>query len=271
MSDIFNSIILGIVEGITEFLPVSSTGHLIVTQEVLGFQGSDTFEIVIQLGGVLAVLWFYFQTLWQQAKTVRDDRQVQRFWMGVILAFLPAAFVGLALHSYITHYLFNAVTVAISLIMGGVVMWWIEGRPQPVSSTTELAHVTPKQAFVIGCAQLCSLIPGVSRSASTIMGGMLVGLNRPTATGFSFFLSIPTLGAASLYSLMKDLQGVSDHGLLNISIGLFTSFIVSLLAIGWLLRYVSKNSFRGFAVYRIVAGIAILTLSYLGFLQNVAG
>ena len=271
MSDIFNSIILGIVEGITEFLPVSSTGHLIVTQEVLGFQGSDTFEIVIQLGGVLAVLWFYFQTLWQQAKTVRDDRQVQRFWMGVILAFLPAAFVGLALHSYITHYLFNAVTVAISLIMGGVVMWWIEGRPQPVSSTTELAHVTPKQAFVIGCAQLCSLIPGVSRSASTIMGGMLVGLNRPTATGFSFFLSIPTLGAASLYSLMKDLQGVGEHGLLNISIGLFTSFIVSLLAIGWLLRYVSKNSFRGFAVYRIVAGIAILTLSYLGFLQNVAG
>ena len=103
------------------------------------------------------------------------------------------------------------------------------------------------------------------------MGGMLVGLNRPTATGFSFFLSIPTLGAASLYSLMKDLPGVGEHGLLNISIGLFTSFIVSLLAIGWLLRYVSKNSFRGFAVYRIVAGIAILTLSYLGFLQNVAG
>ena len=267
MSDIFNSIILGIVEGITEFLPVSSTGHLIVTQEILGFKGSDTFEIVIQLGGVLAVMWFYFQTLWQQAKTVKSDKEVQRFWMGVILAFLPAAFVGLALHSYITHYLFNGITVAISLIMGGVVMWWIEGRPQPAVATTELQHITPKQAFTIGCAQLCSLIPGVSRSASTIMGGMLVGLNRPTATGFSFFLSIPTLGAASLYSLMKDLQGVGEHGLLNIGIGLFTSFIVSLLAIGWLLRYVSKNSFRGFAVYRIVAGLVILALTYSGFLQ----
>jgi undecaprenyl-diphosphatase len=267
MSDIINSIILGIVEGITEFLPVSSTGHLIVAQEILGFKGSDTFEIVIQLGGVLAVLCFYFQTLWQQAKTVREDRQVQRFWMGVILAFLPAAFVGLALHSYITHYLFNGVTVAISLIVGGIVMWWIEGRPQQDAITTELEQITPKQAFTIGCAQLFALIPGVSRSASTIMGGMLVGLNRPTATGFSFFLSIPTLGAASLYSLMKDLQGVGEHGLVNISIGLFTSFIVSLLAIGWLLRYVSKHNFRGFAIYRIIAGVVILALTYSGYLQ----
>ena len=271
MSDIINSIILGIVEGITEFLPVSSTGHLIVTQELLNFKGSDTFEIVIQLGGVLAVLWFYFHKLWEQARLVSHDKAVQRFWLGVIVAFLPAAFVGLALHKYITAYLFNGTTVAISLIVGGIVMWWIEGLPVREQATSRLEDMSLRQCLLVGCAQLCALIPGVSRSASTIMGGMLVGLNRPTATGFSFFLSIPTLGAASLYSLMKDLQGVSDHGLLNISIGLFTSFIVSLLAIGWLLRYVSKNSFRGFAVYRIVAGLVILTLSYLGFLQNVAG
>jgi len=271
MSDIFNSIILGIVEGITEFLPVSSTGHLIVTQEVLGFQGSDTFEIVIQLGGVLAIVTVYFERFLRVARQLPTNPGARRFVLSVVVAFLPAAFVGLALHKYITAYLFNGTTVAISLIVGGIVMWWIEGLPVREQATSRLEDMSLRQCLLVGCAQLCALIPGVSRSASTIMGGMLVGLNRPTATGFSFFFSIPTLGAASLYSLMKDLQGVSDHGLLNISIGLFTSFIVSLLAIGWLLRYVSKNSFRGFAVYRIVAGLVILTLSYLGFLQNVAG
>ncbi|WP_024871626.1 undecaprenyl-diphosphate phosphatase [Tolumonas lignilytica] len=267
MSDILNSLIMGIVEGITEFLPVSSTGHLIVTKELLKFQGSDTFEIVIQLGGVLAVLWFYFSTIWQQVKTVTTDKAVQRFWITVIIAFLPAAFVGLALQNYITEYLFNSVTVAISLIVGGIVMWWIEGadfRPR----TLAFEQMTMKQGFAIGCAQLCALIPGVSRSASTIMGGMLTGLDRSTATGFSFFLSIPTLGAASIYSLLKDLHGVSEHGVVNISIGLATSFIVSLLSIGWLLRYISHHSFRGFAVYRIVTGLIILTLSYLGFFSS---
>lgn len=270
MSDILNSIILGIVEGITEFLPVSSTGHLIVTQELLGFKGSDTFEIVIQLGGVLAVLWFYFRTLWQQINRVHRDRQVQYFWGCILIAFLPAALVGLALHRYITEYLFNGTTVALSLILGGVLMWWIEGRPQPTKSTTDLQNMTLKQGLLIGCAQLCSLIPGVSRSASTIMGGMLVGLDRPTATAFSFFLSIPTLGAASLYSLAKDLNGMAEHSLTNIAVGLVTSFVISLLSIGWLLRYVSKHSFRGFAVYRIVVGLLILWLSYTGFLQQLS-
>lgn len=264
MSDILNSLIMGVVEGITEFLPVSSTGHLIVTKELLKFQGSDTFEIVIQLGGVLAVMWFYFATILQQVKSVATDAAVRRFWMAVIVAFLPAACIGLAFHHYITEYLFNSVTVACSLIVGGVIMWWIEGaafKPR----TLAFEQITLKQAFAIGCAQLCSLIPGVSRSASTIMGGMLTGLDRSTATGFSFFLSIPTLGAASIYSLLKDLDGVGAHGVVNISIGLITSFIVSLLSIGWLLRYISKHSFRGFAVYRIIAGFLILALSYFGF------
>ncbi len=264
MSDVINSLIMGIVEGITEFLPISSTGHLIVTKELLKFNGSDTFEIVIQLGGVLAVLWFYFSTIWKQVKTVTTDKAVQRFWITVIVAFLPAAFVGLALHNYITEYLFNSVTVAISLIVGGIIMWWIEGadfKPR----TLAFEQMTLKQGFAIGCAQLCALIPGVSRSASTIMGGMLIGLDRSTSTGFSFFLSIPTLGAASIYSLLKDLHGVGDHGILNISIGLLTSFIVSLLSIRWLLRYISKHSFRGFAAYRIIIGIIVLALSYFGF------
>ena len=269
MSDILNSLIMGIVEGITEFLPVSSTGHLIVTKELLKFEGSDTFEVVIQLGGVLAVMWFYFQTILQQVKNVAHDAAVRRFWMAVIVAFLPAAFVGLALHHYITEYLFNSVTVACSLIVGGIVMWWIEGvafKPR----TLAFEQMTLKQAFAIGCAQLCSLIPGVSRSASTIMGGLLTGLDRSTATGFSFFLSIPTLGAASIYSLLKDLNGVGEHGIVNISFGLLSSFIVSLLSIGWLLRYISKHSFRGFAVYRIIAGIIILILSYTGFFTSAA-
>jgi undecaprenyl-diphosphatase len=264
MSDLVNSLIMGVVEGITEFLPVSSTGHLIVTKELLNFQGSDTFEIVIQLGGVLAVLWFYFKTIWQQINKVGSDKAVQRFWLTVIIAFLPAAFIGLALHTYITEYLFNSVTVAVSLIIGGIIMWWIEGadfKPRTLS----FEQMSVKQGFAIGCAQLFSLIPGVSRSASTIMGGMLAGLDRTTATGFSFFLSIPTLGAASIYSLLKDLNGVGDHGVTNIAVGLITSFVVSLLSIGWLLRYISNHSFRGFAVYRIIAGIAILALSYFGF------
>jgi undecaprenyl-diphosphatase len=269
MSDILNSLIMGVVEGITEFLPVSSTGHLIVTKELLNFQGSDSFEIVIQLGGVLAVMWFYFSTIMKQVRSVTTDAAVQRFWLAVIVAFIPAACIGLAFHHYITEYLFNSITVACSLIVGGIVMWWIEGasfKPR----TLALEQITLKQAFTIGCAQLCSLIPGVSRSASTIMGGMLTGLDRSTATGFSFFLSIPTLGAASIYSLLKDLDGVGSHGIVNISVGLITSFIVSLMSIGWLLRYISKHSFRGFAVYRIIAGIAILVLSYLGFFTPAA-
>lgn len=269
MSDILNSFIMGVVEGITEFLPVSSTGHLIITKELLQFQGSDTFEVVIQLGGVLAVIWFYFSKIWNQVKSVKDSAEVRKFWLTVICAFLPAAFVGLATHKYITEYLFNPITVASSLIVGGIVMWLVEGanfKPK----TVELEQMSIRQGFLIGCAQLFSLIPGVSRSASTIMGGMLFGLDRSTATSFSFFLSIPTLGAASIYSLLQDLQGVSDHGVTNIAVGLITSFVVSLLSIGWLLRYISKHNFRGFAIYRIIAGVIVLALALTGFFTTAA-
>lgn len=249
--------VLGIVEGVTEFLPISSTGHLIVTADLLRFESAAAFEIIIQLGAVIAVIWFYHRQLLEQARLLPNDRSVQRFWFSIILAFIPAAVIGLLLGDYIERVLFSPQVVAVSLIVGGVVLWIVESIPrQPV--TNEASEISPRQALIVGLAQLAALIPGVSRSGATIVGGMLSGLNRPAATGFSFYLAIPTLGAATLYSLAKDFGSISGSGLIDITIGMVVSFITSLLAMGWLLRYIAKHDFKGFAVYRVIAGVAIL-------------
>lgn len=249
--------VLGIVEGVTEFLPISSTGHLIVTAKLLGFESAAAFEIIIQLGAVIAVIWFYHRQLLEQARLLANDRSVQRFWFSIILAFIPAAVIGLLLGDYIERVLFSPQVVAVSLIVGGVVLWIVESIPrQPVIN--EASEISPRQALIVGLAQLAALIPGVSRSGATIVGGMLSGLNRPAATGFSFYLAIPTLGAATLYSLAKDFSSISGSGLIDITIGMLVSFITSLLAMGWLLRYIAKHDFKGFAVYRVIAGVAIL-------------
>lgn len=258
---------MGVVEGITEFLPISSTGHLIVTSDLLKFTGSDTFEIVIQLGGVLAVLCFYFRDILKQAQGLTTSPEVRRFWLSIIVACLPAVTMAFLFKDQIQKYLFNSTTVAISLIVGGIVLWFIESLSRK-ETTRETTDITLGQALIVGLAQMCSLIPGVSRSASTIMGGMLAGMSRSAATGFSFYLSMPVLGGASIYSLVKDMENLGNHGIENVVIGLVVSFITSLLAIGWLLKFISKHNFKGFAIYRIIAGIVILALVYTGVISN---
>ncbi len=252
--------VLGIVEGVTEFLPISSTGHLIVASDLLNFRDSNgLFEIVIQLGAVLAVIWLYRSELLEQVQTVTSSSGVQRLWIGIVIAFIPAALIGFLLDDWITEVLFSPRVVAISLIVGGVLLWWIEGRAQQVS-TSAMKQISPRQALMIGLAQITALIPGVSRSGATIVGGLLSGLDRTTATKFSFFLAMPTLGAATLYSLLKQIDTLSSDILLSLAVGMVVAFFVSLIVMKWLIGYVSTNNFRGFAVYRIIAGVVILWL-----------
>ncbi|AFD27991.1 Undecaprenol kinase, putative (plasmid) [Deinococcus gobiensis I-0] len=174
-----------------------------------------------------------------------------------MLAFLPAAALGFLFSDAITRYLFSPVTVGLSLMLGGAVLWLIEGRAF-TARTTVLTQVSPRQALIVGCAQCLALIPGVSRSASSIIGGLLTGLDRPTATAFSFYLSIPTLGLATLYALIKGREALDSTQLGPLLVGMLVSFVTALLAIGWLLKYVSRHDFRGFAIYRILVGLAIL-------------
>lgn len=271
MGDLLSVILLGIVQGITEFLPISSTGHLIVASALLNFQAlGGTFEIFIQIGSVVAVIAFYRQQLLQQVRTVRTDAVVRRFWFAIILAFIPAAAIGLLLSDWITEVLYSPTTVAIALIVGGIIFLVVERRPAQVEETlvTDAVHITFRQAVLIGIAQLAALIPGVSRSGATIVGGMLSGLSRSAAAQFSFYLSIPTLGAATLYSLVRALGDISSDQLIQLLLGAVVSGIVSWLAIAWLLRYIARNTFVPFGVYRIIAGIVILGLVIAGVLGD---
>lgn len=264
LADLWRAAVLGIVEGITEFLPISSTGHLIIASDLLNFEGSigGTFEIFIQLGAVLAVVWYYRRDLWRQARAVPSDRAVQRFWLNLAIAFVPAAAIGLLLHDWIKERLFNPVTVAVTLIVGGILLLFIERRDHS-AGTPSVYDVTPKQALSIGLAQILALIPGASRSATTIIGGLLGGLDRPTATGFSFYLAIPTLGLATVFDLLSSLDQISRGDILNLLVGTVVSFAVALLAIGWLLRYIARNDFKIFGYYRIVFGLIVLAWFWL--------
>ncbi len=258
-------IILGVVEGVTEFLPISSTGHLIVTADLLGqdsVNGAD--EIVIQLGAVLAVLWFYRRDLGARVRDLGSPDRQLGFWRNLLAAAVPAAILGFAFGDLITEHLFTPTVVAVAMIVGGVVLWLVE-RIKPygdaASQVRSLDRVSARQALVIGVVQLAALVPGTSRSASSIVGGLLVGLDRPTATAFSFYLAIPTLGGATLYALVKNLGTLQARGdLVALTIGTVAAFVTAALAIRWMLGYVAHHDFRIFAVYRIVAGILILIL-----------
>jgi undecaprenyl-diphosphatase len=269
LSDIINAAIMGIVEGITEFLPISSTGHLIVAGALLNFNAlGGTFEIFIQLGAVLAVIVFYARELWGQALAIGQPA-TQRLWLGILIAFIPAAVIGLLLGDFITEVLFSPVVVAIALIVGGILFILVEQRPSAaqIAQTRELSAISLRQALVIGIGQTLALIPGVSRSGATIITGLLTGLDRPTATKFSFYLTIPTLGAATVYSLVRSLDQITSDELVLLAVGTIVSFIVSLAAIGWLLRYVARNNFIAFGYYRILAGVVILALVWLNVLR----
>lgn len=260
---ILQVIILGIIEGLSEFLPISSTGHLILAQEVIGFQDyKELFTVVIQVGAIAAVIWYYRQDL--ISKTVglfRKQPSALNFWKILVIGTAPALLIGFLLESYMDRIAVPGV-IAVSLIVGGVVLWLVDHRRVAVSSQIQpkIEKISFKQAIIVGFSQCVALIPGVSRSGATIVGGLTTGLDRPTATAFSFYLSIPVLILASGYKLLKYDGGVSqiDGGWSSIIIGMIVSFIVALLAISWLLKYVSRHNFTLFAYYRIALGIAIL-------------
>ncbi|MBM3460630.1 MAG: undecaprenyl-diphosphate phosphatase [Armatimonadetes bacterium] len=256
------AIILGIVEGITEYLPISSTGHLIVATRALGIEQSDTadaFDVVIQLGAVLAVIWFYRSELMEQIRMVASEPRVRRFWLNIAIAFLPAAGIGFLFHKKIKFFLFSPMTVATSLIIGGLVLWLVDQPGEEEGEPLGIYEIMPGHALWIGVAQVLSLVPGVSRSGSSIVGGMLRGLDRQTATAFSFFLAIPTLGAATLYEFIKEREVIlTAANAMPFAVGTAVSFVVSLVVMGWLLRYLASHSFRVFAIYRVLAGAFIL-------------
>lgn len=255
---LFKAFIMGIVEGATEFLPVSSTGHQIVVGDLLNFTGDKTkvFIIVIQLGAILAVCWEYRQKLINLASSI-NQAPSQRFILNLALAFIPAAVLGLMFHDYIKTYLFSPLTVAIALILGGFVILIIE-RWKPAEDTPTVDDMDWKHALKIGLAQSCALIPGVSRAGATILGGVVFGLSRKAATEFSFFLAIPIMFAATGYDLIKsrDLLDMQDFGMF--AVGFITAFLAALVAIKTLLRYVGQHDFRLFAYYRIIFGSFVL-------------
>ena len=253
------AVVLGIVEGATEFLPVSSTGHLIIAADWLRFPVAqrDTFEIFIQLGAILAVFWHYRADLLDLARRAPREAAAQGLIGKVLLAFLPAAVVGLLLHHWIEDNLFSVRAVAWALIVGGVVIWLIERRPR-TATVTRMESMRWRDALAVGIAQVASLYPGTSRAAATIVGGMLSGMSRPAATQFSFYLALPTLTAASLFSLLKALDQITADAALALALGLVAAFVSALAVIRVFLAYVQTHDFRPFAYYRIAFGLLLL-------------
>ncbi len=255
----FEAVILGIVEGVTEFLPVSSTGHLILAGDMLGFTGdtAKTFEVFIQLGAILAVVWLYREKLLSTVKGIGAEN-TNRLLINLLIAFLPAVFFGLIAHSFIKKHLFNPVTVAFALITGGIAIFVIE-RVVRKSVVKDIDSVSYKQALGIGLAQTLSLFPGVSRAGATIMGGMCFGLERKTATEFSFFLAIPTMFAAVSYDLLKSLHNLNVGDFHIFAVGFIVSFFSALVVIKAFLGFVTRHNFNAFAAYRIIFGAIVLS------------
>lgn len=255
---LLKAVLLGVVEGLTEFLPVSSTGHLIIVGDFIHFNGEQakTFEIFIQLGSILGVVWYYRRKLLTLATGLRQPVS-QRFVRNLFIAFLPAAAIGLLFHSYIKAYLFSPVTVAGALIAGGVVILLIERMPRR-DRVSDLDALTSLDALKVGLAQSCSLFPGVSRAGATIMGGLLTGLSRTTATEFSFFLAMPTMFAATLYELYKSRHLLQADDAAIFAAGFVMAFLTALVVVRAFLGYVARHDFVPFAWYRIAFGLIVL-------------
>ena len=264
----FKAVILGVVEGLTEFLPVSSTGHLIVAGQLIGFTGekAKVFEIVIQSGAMLAIIWEYHARFARMLGGLRHDPAARRFAVNLAVAFLPAALLGLAFAGAIKQHLFHAVPVAVAFILGGVIILWVEHSPRRMT-VEHVDDMTWKDALKVGLAQTFALIPGTSRSGATIIGGMLFGLSRRAATEFSFFLAVPTLIAAGVYDLYKHraLLDAGDPGVF--SAGFIVSFVSAFLCVRWLLRYIATHDFSAFAWYRIAFGVIVLATGYTGLIN----
>ena len=268
LTPLFHALVLGIVEGLTEFLPVSSTGHLILAGDLLKFndERGKLFEIVIQSGAILAVCWEYRARLAGVIAGLPRERQAQRFVINLFVAFLPLAILGLLFGKAIKANLFQPIPVATAFIVGGFVILWAEKRKHVVriDSVDELDIV---DAFKLGCAQALALIPGTSRSGATIIGGLFFGLSRKAATEFSFFLAIPTLLAATAYQLWKEraLLNADDLGLWIV--GFISAFVSAFLCVRWLLRYISSHDFTIFAWYRIAFGIVVIATAQYGWVD----
>jgi undecaprenyl-diphosphatase len=262
------ALILGVVEGLTEFLPVSSTGHLIVVGSLLDWndEKGQLFEIVIQFAAILAVCWQYRQRLWTVVATLPRDAKSQRFTLNLILAFLPAAILGVIFIDLIKRYLFKPVPVATAFIVGGILILLIESRRR-VPRVDNVDAIKPADSTWIGFAQALSMIPGTSRSGATIMGGLLRGLSRKAATEFSFFLAIPTIFGATVLELFKARHSLNFDDLAVIGVGSVASFVSAMIAVRALIRYVSGHSFKIFAWYRMAFGLVILATWYFGWVK----
>jgi undecaprenyl-diphosphatase len=266
------ALILGIVEGLTEFLPISSTGHLIVAGSLLGYTGerAKMFEIVIQAGAILAVCWEYRTRLFRVVAGLPNSPDARRFAVNLVLAFLPAAVLGLLFSKIIKRYLFAPIPVALAFIVGAFIILWVERRQRIAPSTVRIDSVDAlrwRDALKIGFAQALALVPGTSRSGATIIGGMLFGLSRPAATEFSFFLAIPTLLAACAYELMRNRALLSLQDAQGLAIGFVAAFVAAFLCVRWLIRYVSRHDFVPFAWYRIAFGLLIVLTAWSGAVQ----
>jgi len=256
-----SAILLGIVEGLTEFLPISSTGHLILASKLLGFEGPESklFEIVIQFGAILAVCWVYRERLFHAVVGLASEAPAQRFVANIVIAFLPAAVVGLAAHSLIEKMLGSALVVAISFIVGGFLILLIE-RVRPRPWIHDVDSMSPATALGIGCCQILAMIPGVSRAGATIMGAMMLRVDRAAATQFSFFLAVPTMLGATVYDLYKNRAILTVEGGELIAIGFVVAFVCALFVVRTLVGFVSRHGFGVFAWYRIAIGSVALLL-----------
>ena len=260
--DLLKAALLGIVEGLTEFLPVSSTGHLIVVADWLNFGGerAKVFEVFIQLGAILAVVWIYRATLLRVAATAFTVPASRRFVVNLLIAFMPAALIGLLAHEWIKARLFDPIVVAIALIGGGVAILLIE-RARPRVRVERLDDLTPPGALAVGAAQVLSLIPGVSRSGATIMGAVGYGFSRKVATEFSFFLAVPIMLAATTFDLVRGYQHLGVADIPVFATGFIVAFVSALIIVRAFLAYVARYTFAPFAWYRIAFGLLVLVLA----------
>lgn len=265
---LLEAVVLGLVEGATEFIPVSSTGHLIVASSWLGRTGevAKTFDIFIQLGAILAIVWLYRARLIEAVLAARTEGPSRRFLLNLLIAFLPAAVVGFLAHDWIKEHLFRVPVVAAALVAGGIVILLIE-RWRPPETLDRADAVPARTALGIGLAQVLSLVPGTSRSGATIMGGLIFGLSRKTAAEFSFFLAIPTMFAATVYDLYKNRALLDMHDLPMFAVGFVAAFISAMWAVRSFIRFVSNHTFIAFAWYRIVFGLFVLATWYFGWVQ----
>ena len=268
---------MGVVEGLTEFLPVSSTGHLILAGALLGFddEKAKVFDIAIQTGAIFAVVMVFWEKISSTVMALPSQRLARRFAINVLIGFLPAVVLGLLFGKAIKAYLFTPTVVATTFILGGLVILWVErwgrkpmhdGHPDDHVRIVNVESMSPLDALKVGLVQCLAMVPGTSRSGATIIGGMLLGLSRKAATEFSFYLAIPTLIGAGVYSLYKERALLSVNDVPMFAVGLVFSFISALVCVRWLLRYISTHNFVPFAWYRIAFGAVVLLTSYQGWI-----